>query len=93
MTCLQFELAARHLRFVVQRAVPVIYKGIALDSHYRVDLIVEDQVVVEVKSWADTLDSPPEAGVTGGISVPPRLRVNPFPPEPPAPGCRKVRDN
>ena len=50
MTCLQFELAARHLRFVVQRAIPIVYKGIALDSHYRVDLIVEDLVVVEVKS-------------------------------------------
>lgn len=45
-----FELAARHLRFVVQRAVPIIYKGVTLDSQYRVDLIVEELVVVEVKS-------------------------------------------
>lgn len=50
MPCLKFELAARHLRFVVQRALPIIYKGITLDSHYRVDLIVEDLVIVEVKS-------------------------------------------
>ena len=50
MTCLQFELAARSLRFVAQQSVPIVYKGITLDSSYRVDLIVEDQVVVEVKS-------------------------------------------
>jgi GxxExxY protein len=50
MPCLQYELGARHLRFVAQWAVPIIYKGITLDSHYRVDLIVEDLVVVELKS-------------------------------------------
>lgn len=50
MPCLQFELAVRRLRYVVQRAVPIVYKGIALDSSYRVDLIVEDLVVVEIKS-------------------------------------------
>jgi GxxExxY protein len=49
MPCLQFELTARDLRYVVQRAVPIVYKGIALNSSYRVDLIVED-VVVETKS-------------------------------------------
>jgi GxxExxY protein len=48
MTCLQFELAARRVRFVAQQSVP--YKGITLDPTYRVDLIVEDQVVIEVKS-------------------------------------------
>jgi len=52
MPCLQFELASRKLRFVVQRTIPITYKGIALDACYRVDLIVEDLVVVEVKSVA-----------------------------------------
>lgn len=33
-------------------AIPLVYKGIHLDQHYRVDLIVEDTVVVEVKSIA-----------------------------------------
>lgn len=50
MACLQFELAARDLRYVAQRAVPIVYKGVALDTSYRVDLIVEDVVVVEMKS-------------------------------------------
>ena len=50
MPCLQFELTARKLRFVTQRAVPIVYKGMALDSKYRIDLLVEDLVVVELKS-------------------------------------------
>ncbi len=53
--CLQFELGARKLRFHVQRAVPIVYKGISLDTSYRLDLIVEDLVVVEVKSAAEIL--------------------------------------
>ncbi len=52
LQCLQFELATRSLRFVAQRPVPIVYKGMALDVSYRVDLIVEDLVVVEVKSVA-----------------------------------------
>jgi GxxExxY protein len=50
--CLVFELAARKLRFVTQRAVPIVYKGMPLDGVYRADLVVEDRIVVEVKSAA-----------------------------------------
>ncbi len=35
---------------VAQRQIPLVYKGMALDTCYRIDLIVEDRVVVEVKS-------------------------------------------
>ena len=55
MPCMQFELAARKLRFVTQRSVPIIYKGMPLDAGYRIDLIVEDVVVVEIKSVAALL--------------------------------------
>jgi GxxExxY protein len=48
--CLQFELAAAKLRFVADRPVPIFYKGITLDAKYRIDLLVEDLVVVELKS-------------------------------------------
>ena len=48
--CLQMELAMRRLRYVTQHALPIVYKGRTLDTSYRVDLIVEDCVVVEVKS-------------------------------------------
>jgi GxxExxY protein len=55
MRCLQFELAARNLRFVVQRTIPITYKGATLDANCYVDLVVEDLVVVEVKSVASLL--------------------------------------
>src|SRR5882672_11272061 len=50
--CLQLELASRKIRFVAQRPIPIVYKGMPLDASYRVDLIVEDLVVVEVKAVA-----------------------------------------
>ena len=50
--CLHLELASHGLRFVAQRSVPIIYKGTPLEAAYRIDLIVEDLVVVEVKSVA-----------------------------------------
>jgi GxxExxY protein len=50
LPCLQYELGLRRLRFVTQKAVPLVYKELKLDSAYRVDLIVEEIVVVEVKS-------------------------------------------
>ena len=40
----------RRLRYVTQHTLPIVYKGRTLDTSYRVDLIVEDWVVVEVKS-------------------------------------------
>jgi GxxExxY protein len=48
--CLQFELAARGLRFSTQRPIPIIYKQLTFDTCYRFDLVVEDKVVVELKS-------------------------------------------
>jgi GxxExxY protein len=50
MTCLQYEMNAAGLRFVSDRAVPIFYKGMTLDAKYRIDLLVEDVVVVEMKS-------------------------------------------
>jgi GxxExxY protein len=49
-TCLHYELAHHALRFDSQRAVPIRYKDITLPSTYRIDLIVEDQIIVEIKS-------------------------------------------
>jgi|SRR5688572_3964598 GxxExxY protein len=54
-TCLHRELTARKLGFVTERRVPVVYKGITLDCAYRLDLLVEDAVIVEVKSIAEVL--------------------------------------
>ena len=48
--CLRFELAAGNVQFCAERAVPVLYKGLELDAHYRIDLLVEELVVVEIKT-------------------------------------------
>ena len=48
--CLRRELQARHLQFVSQRLLPVVYKNEPLDETYRIDLLVEDLVIVELKS-------------------------------------------
>jgi len=48
-TCLQHELSARNIRFAQQLPVPLNYKNHRLESIYRVDLVVEELVVVEVK--------------------------------------------
>ena len=48
-TCMKHELAARRLRFVSQHPIPLTYKDVKLESFFRVDLVVEDRVVVEVK--------------------------------------------
>jgi GxxExxY protein len=55
LPCLHHELTARKLRFVAQRSVPIVYKTVPLDAGYRMDLIVENLVVVEVKSVASLL--------------------------------------
>ena len=48
--CLAFELLDRGLAFERQKPLPLIYRGRRLDCGYRIDLLVEDVVVVEVKS-------------------------------------------
>ena len=50
LPCLEFELTARGLPFVFQRAIPIIYKGAPIGASYRIDLIVADCAVVEIKS-------------------------------------------
>ena len=49
-TCLSFELAERGLNVERQKPLPVIYKGTRLEAGYRLDLLVEDRVLVEVKA-------------------------------------------
>ena len=48
--CLCKELTLRQFHFEKQRPLLVEYKGLKLDCGYRLDLLVEDKVVVEVKS-------------------------------------------
>jgi GxxExxY protein len=47
---LSFELQKRGLRVVQQVGLPVYYEGVKLELGFRVDLIVNEKVVVEIKS-------------------------------------------
>jgi len=48
--CLCYELAQTGLQFRLQVALPVNYKTVKLDCGYRMDLVVEDLVVIEIKA-------------------------------------------
>jgi len=48
--CLYFELIEAGLRVEKQKALPLIYKKVNLEAGYRIDLLVENCVVVEIKS-------------------------------------------
>jgi GxxExxY protein len=49
-TVLAYELGRRSLRAVSQQTIPVVYDGIRIDTGFRADLVVEDKVIVEIKS-------------------------------------------
>lgn len=48
-TCLAHELRKRGLAVRVQVPVPLVYDGIELEVAYRLDLLVDDEIIVEVK--------------------------------------------
>lgn len=55
LACLGYELRSRGVEVRAQIPVPVIYRGISLDAGYRIDLLVDDVLVVEVKAVAKIL--------------------------------------
>ena len=50
VNCLIYELKLRGLKIEHEKPLPVFYKDVMLDCGYRLDLVVEGQVIVEVKS-------------------------------------------
>ncbi len=48
--CLCYELEGRGISFQRQVPLPVVYKGIQLDCGYRLDVVVDDLVVLELKA-------------------------------------------
>jgi GxxExxY protein len=47
--CLCHELHLREIKFKRQVPLPVQYKGVSLDCGYRIDIVVEDAVILELK--------------------------------------------
>jgi GxxExxY protein len=50
VTCLAHELKTRGLKVATGVKVPIVYEGATLDADLRLDLLVEDLVIVEAKS-------------------------------------------
>ena len=48
--CLCYELSQRGLAFQRQGPLPVAYKGVRLDCGYRLDIVVDEKIVLELKS-------------------------------------------
>ena len=48
--CLLYELVSKGLNVVKEQSMPIVYKEVKLDHGYRLDLLVENQVVIEIKT-------------------------------------------
>jgi GxxExxY protein len=48
--CLIHELLQESVKVESQKPLPLIYKGITIDCGYRLDILVEDKVIIEIKS-------------------------------------------
>lgn len=53
--CLCHELSSNGLKVERQKTIPIFYRGIKLDAGYRLDLVIEDQVIVEIKAISTLL--------------------------------------
>lgn len=48
--CLCYELTSKGLSIVKEKPMPIIYKDIKLNHGYRIDILVENKVVIEIKT-------------------------------------------
>ncbi len=48
--CLAHELKLNDIAFALQKSMPVVYKEVKLDCGYRIDLLIEDEILMELKS-------------------------------------------
>jgi GxxExxY protein len=53
--CLCYELTQTGLGFVRQQRLPVFYKGLSIDCELKIDVIVEQTLILEIKSVAHVL--------------------------------------
>jgi len=54
--CLFYELKTSGLKVKKEKPMPIIYKEVHLDHGYRIDLLVENKVVIEIKTVEDFTD-------------------------------------
>ncbi|MBM3327434.1 MAG: GxxExxY protein [Calditrichaeota bacterium] len=48
--CLAHEMSLRNLAFRTQVVLPVVYEGVKLDAGFRLDMLVEERLIVEMKA-------------------------------------------
>lgn len=48
--CLIYELKVRGIKFQEQVAVPIIYGEVKIDAGFRIDIIIEDAIIIELKA-------------------------------------------
>ena len=53
---LVYELISRNIKVERQKWLPIVYKDVVLNNKFRIDLLVSDKVIVEIKSVSDLLD-------------------------------------
>ena len=53
--CLAHELKLNNIKFEVEKDLPIVYKEIKLELGYRIDLIIENKLIVELKSIENLL--------------------------------------
>jgi GxxExxY protein len=51
-SCMAYELRSRGINIERQKPLPVRYKGVLLDCGYRLDMVVEQKIIVEFKAVA-----------------------------------------
>lgn len=66
--CLQHQLYEAGVRCASQVGLPVVYHGVKLEIGYRMDLLVEDLVIVEIKS-VDSISPVPQAQVISYLKL------------------------
>ena len=54
--CLFYELKNAGLKVEKEKALPIIYKDIKLDHGYRIDLLIENTLVIEIKTVENFTD-------------------------------------
>lgn len=53
--CLAYELRDRGFKVVQQSELPISYRGVQLDASYRLDLLVENELIIELKAVEELL--------------------------------------
>lgn len=54
--CLYYELQQAGLKVIKEKPMPIVHKEVKLDHGYRIDLLVEEKVVIEIKTVEDFTD-------------------------------------